>query len=127
MPPILPQTMRNRSGKVYRLSSNRMGLTAISFHFDAPEYFTVRVSIKENAYLLNVGREEDLRLTDTGPSGLPTAMGGCFIDQDRLLIHYREVGGVNHFDMHIRFSAKGLTIHVDDPSGYLSGEIIGYL
>jgi hypothetical protein len=76
---------------------------------------------------MNVGLDGNHKYTENGPSDLPVMVNGLFRNSKSLLLKYREVGGINNLNLNIEFNQDQITIQVDDPTGYMSGEIRGHI
>ena len=55
------------------------------------------------------------------------ALSGGWTSGDSFALLYREVAGIDNFELHITFRAETVDIDLIDPSGYFNGTISGRL
>ena len=77
--------------------------------------------------MLAVGLDGVWRFTPKGPTDQPVALKGGWTSKETFVLHYREVAGVNHFEMRFAFDGEKVPIDLHDPSGYFNETITGRL
>lgn len=125
-PAPTPAFVKQFSGKVYHLPSNRMGLKNISIKIDAHNNLSLIITRQEKTYTMAIGLNGQYKISENGPNNLPVAIKGDFKENNRIIILYSEISGTNHLKLETAFKGRSLNIKVDDPSGHFTGVIEGY-
>ena len=125
--PVLssPETALRISGKTYRLSSNKLGLTALSLQFNGPDETKFYLDLGDRNFKLPVGLDGVYRFSANGPSNLPVALKGFWQTENRFVLHYNEIARINNFRVKMTFEGEEVKVQLDDPTDYFDQTIIG--
>lgn len=121
----LPETALIISGKTYRLPPNKLGLTALSLQFDTPSEAKFYVDLGDRNFKMPVGLDGVYRFSADGPSNLPVALEGFWQTDNRFVLHYNEVAGINNFRINMTFEGEEAVVQLDDPTDYFDQTITG--
>jgi CubicO group peptidase (beta-lactamase class C family) len=121
----LPETALRISGKTYRLSPNRLGLTSLSLQFGTSNEAKLYVDLGSRNFKIPVGLDGVYRFSADGPSNLPVALKGLWQSDNRFVLHYNEVARINNFKINMTFEEEEVVIQLDDPTDYFDQTITG--
>ena len=79
----------------------------------------------KRSYAMPVGLDGVYRISADGPSKLPVALEGFWQADNRFVLHYNEIAGINTFIIRMTFEGKEVVIRLDDPTDYYDQTITG--
>ncbi len=124
---VLPQTAKQISGKQIHLTTNKLGLHAISLEFHTRLEAHVNLFMANEHYRMPLGLDGIYRFSTTGPSNLPTALKGQWANTNQFILDYNEVARINHFTFDMTFNRGKVNVQLYDPTGYFNETILGRL
>lgn len=128
----LPPLAREISGRTFALAPNSLGIESLSLRFEtaaAEAWLSITLagtaSRPAGSFGLLVGLDGEYRISDSGPSNLPVGVRGLWDADGSFVMRYSEVAGMNNFTIRAIFENDGLTLEVEDPTGYFGQVISG--
>jgi hypothetical protein len=108
----LPAIAARISGKTFKLSTNTLGVTALTLNFSDSAEAQSELVWNGQRVSLRAGLDSVERFSINPLVGLPQAAKGQWLDHETLLLHLDLVGAINDYQFKLRFSEDGRSLKV---------------
>lgn len=112
---FVPALAQRVSGRHYRLEANPLDLKSLVLRFQRSGSAELELQIGDRRDGPRpIGLDGVARVSAGGPSGLPVAVSGAWLSEDRLRIDYDEVGAINAYRILLRFTGKDVEVSLSE-------------
>jgi CubicO group peptidase (beta-lactamase class C family) len=106
----LPSNIQNKD---FQLENNELNLRTIRFENRNKDYYIIITFIDGSQEKHLIGMNNEYLVSNGGPFNLPKALKGSW-DNDKLIIYYNELCGINLLKLSFIFSNTSLELNIDD-------------